>query len=91
MERIDVTPILQEKTITSLDQLVVGEEARITSIAAVGALRRRLMDMGLTKKVPLKVVKLAPLGDPIEIRIRGYELSMRKDEAVHILVEKEGV
>ncbi|KPG68538.1 ferrous iron transport protein A [Enterococcus sp. RIT-PI-f] len=91
MERIDVTPILQEKTITSLDQLVVGEEARITSIAAVGALRRRLMDMGLTKKVPLKVVKLAPLGDPIEIRIRGYELSMRKDEAAHILVEKEGV
>ena len=57
-----------------------------------GAVKRRLMDMGLTKNVLLTVRKLAPLGDPIEINLRGYELSLRKSEAEYILVTliKEG-
>ncbi|WP_430611243.1 ferrous iron transport protein A [Enterococcus sp. DIV0876] len=90
MRQIDVIPTTKSRQITSLDQLAIGEEANVANIAAIGALRRRLMDMGLTKNVPVKVVKLAPLGDPIEIRVRGYELSLRKEEAAHVLVEKGG-
>ncbi|OTN75584.1 hypothetical protein A5886_000658 [Enterococcus sp. 8G7_MSG3316] len=90
MQKIDVVLVTQHKQITSLDQLQIGEEVRVAKIAAMGALRRRLMDMGLTKNVAVKIVKLAPLGDPIEIQVRGYALSLRKEEAAHVLVEKGG-
>ncbi len=88
MEQIDVTEIQQQTVITSLDQLQVGESGKVNQIGAKGALRRRLMDMGLTKTFHLEVVKLAPLGDPMEIRLRGYELSLRKQEAALVFIEK---
>ncbi|WP_407854863.1 FeoA family protein [Enterococcus sp. 22-H-5-01] len=73
----------------SLDQLRAGERAVIVNVHGTGAVKRRLMDMGLTKGTPIKVVKLAPLGDPIELRVRGYELSLRKSESEMIVVSKE--
>ena len=88
MEQIDVSERQQQTVLTSLDQLHVGEQGKVVKIATTGALRRRLMDMGITKNVPIHIVKLAPLGDPIEIRLRGYELSLRKQEAAFVFVEK---
>ncbi|MBU5364053.1 ferrous iron transport protein A [Enterococcus devriesei] len=73
----------------SLDQLKVGEQGTVVNVHGSGAIKRRLMDMGLTKGTEIKVVKLAPLGDPMEIRIRGYELSLRKNESEMIVVAKE--
>lgn len=64
----------------TLDTLHPGDQAIIQKIQATGALKRRLMDMGLTKGTALQVKKLAPLGDPMEITIRGYELTLRKKE-----------
>ncbi|NLZ84063.1 MAG: ferrous iron transport protein A [Clostridiales bacterium] len=58
-----------------------GEEGTVVSIGQKGPIKRRIMDMGVTPGVNIKVIKVAPLGDPIEINIRGYELSLRKDEA----------
>lgn len=71
----------------NLSNLRPGERARITALEAVGAMRRRLMDMGLLAGCEVLVEKVAPLGDPIEIRIRSYHLSLRKAEAEDIAVE----
>ncbi|MEI5993346.1 FeoA family protein [Candidatus Enterococcus mansonii] len=81
---------INEENWLSLDQLTVGEKARVVGIHGQGAVKRRLMDMGLTKGVDLFVRKMAPLGDPIEINLRGYELTLRKNEAELVLVQKEG-
>ncbi len=70
----------------TLRDLKPGQAATVVSIGEKGPLKRRIMDMGITRGVDLKVVKVAPLGDPIEINIRGYELSLRKDEAAQIEV-----
>lgn len=70
-----------------LSELNVGESCVVTKVCATGKLRRRLFDMGITPGVSISVKKLAPLGDPIEITIRGYELSLRKDEANSVEVE----
>jgi len=67
-----------------LNELKPGETAKIVRLAGVGAVKRRIMDMGLTKGTDVKVTKVAPLGDPIELTVRGYELSIRKDEAATI-------
>ncbi len=73
-----------------LDTLKVGERATIVGIHGQGAVKRRLMDMGLTKGTVIFIRKVAPLADPIEINVRGYELTLRKSEAeLTILVEKE--
>ena len=64
-----------------------GESAKIVEINAQGALKRRLMDMGLTRGSLVTFRKVAPLGDPIELTIRGYELSIRKNEAEYVVVE----
>ncbi|MFV0560110.1 MAG: ferrous iron transport protein A [Enterococcus sp.] len=77
------------ETWTSLDQLAIDDSAHVVSIHGQGAVKRRLMDMGITKNVQLKVKNVAPLGDPIEIVLRGYALSLRKSEASMILVQKE--
>ncbi|NQI71361.1 ferrous iron transport protein A [Streptococcus suis] len=69
-----------------LDQLPIGSPAKVLDICATGALRRRLMDMGLTKNTQLFLKKVAPLGDPIEITLRGYELTLRKSEAQMVQV-----
>lgn len=72
----------------TLNELHPGDQAGVTKIAATGALKRRIMDMGLTKGCQLLVRKLAPLGDPMEINLRGYELTLRKQECEAIQVEK---
>ncbi|MEY8308238.1 ferrous iron transport protein A [Erysipelotrichaceae bacterium 51-3] len=72
----------------TLNELHPGDKARVIKIAATGALKRRIMDMGLTKGCQLLVRKLAPLGDPMEINLRGYELTLRKQECEAIQVEK---
>ena len=59
----------------------------MVSIGESGQLKRRIMDMGITPGVEVKVIKVAPLGDPVEINVRGYELSLRKEEAARIEVE----
>ncbi|WP_407313166.1 ferrous iron transport protein A [Desulfosporosinus sp. SB140] len=70
----------------TLKEVKPGETVSVTAFKGVGALRRRLMDMGITKGTKIYVRKVAPLGDPIEITVRGYELSLRKDEAENIEV-----
>ena len=68
----------------TLDELGIGKTATIIKVAGTGALRRRLLDMGLTPKTEVMVRKMAPLGDPMEICLRGYELTIRKDDAKNI-------
>ena len=71
-----------------LNDIRVGETAVVIKILGEGALRRRLLDMGITKGVKVLVRKLAPLGDPMQIHVRGYELSLRQSEAERIVVEE---
>lgn len=71
----------------TLKEVAVGSTAKVKEITGAGPLRRRIMDMGITKGVDVYVRKVAPLGDPIELTVRGYELSIRKDEAEAIEVE----
>ena len=65
----------------TMDQLTIGQSAAIDYINAPKQLKRRLMDMGFTKGVNVNVVKMAPLGDPMEVELRGYNLCLRKAEA----------
>ena len=71
----------------TLKEVAVGSTAKVKKITGAGPLRRRIMDMGITKGVEVYVRKVAPLGDPVELTVRGYELSIRKDEAEAIEVE----
>lgn len=71
---------------TTLKDVKVGESCKVAALTGTGALKRRIMDMGLTKGTPVYVVKVAPLGDPIQLTVRGYELSVRKEEAASIEV-----
>lgn len=71
----------------TLKEMKPGESGRVVSIGEKGQMRRRIMDMGVTPGAEIKVVKAAPLGDPIEVTVRGYELSLRKEEAKQIIVE----
>lgn len=71
----------------TLSDLKVGETAVVLKITGEGALRRRIMDMGVTKGTHITVRKVAPLGDPIEVTVRDYELSIRKQDAKMIEVE----
>ena len=75
---------------TTLDLLPLGREAVITAVGGEGTLRCRLLDMGLIPKTSVQVEKVAPLGDPIELRVRGYSLSLRKEDARNIQVEVTG-
>ena len=68
----------------TLDQLKVGQSAKVTKVGGEGELRLRLLDMGLIPRTMIKIQKCAPMGDPIEIRLRGYELTLRKDDASKI-------
>ncbi len=89
LKNIFVEEVKEKGAWVPLDQLNASEQATVVSVHGEGAVRRRLMDMGLTKNGKIYVRKLAPLGDPIEITLRGYELTLRKKEASLILVEKE--
>ena len=71
----------------TLNQVKVGETVKVTKIAGEGPIKRRIMDMGITKGVEVYIRKVAPLGDPLEITVRGYELSIRKADAELIEVE----
>lgn len=75
--------------VKTLDLFGVGESGTIKKVNGEGKIRRRLFDMGLTPGANVYLRKKAPLGDPIEITLRGYELSLRKNEAVNVEVEVE--
>ena len=73
----------------TLDKLKIGDSGIITVVGGKGALRRRLLDMGLTPKTEVFVRKVAPLGDPIELCLRGYELTLRLEDAKNIEIIKK--
>lgn len=70
----------------TLRDLKPGQQGNVASIGTTGSLKRRILDMGITPGVEVKVIKVAPLGDPIEVNVRGYELSLRKEEAQNIVM-----
>lgn len=72
---------------TNLREVKIGETCKVVKLHGEGAVKRRIMDMGITKGVEVYVRKAAPLGDPIEVTVRGYELSLRKADAGMIEVE----
>ena len=73
--------------IKSLEEFVPGEKGVITAVAGEGRIRRRLFDMGVTPGAAVTLRKFAPLGDPVEVNLRGYELSLRKAEAACVVME----
>ncbi len=72
----------------TLRDVEIGKTCKVAKLVGEGAVRRRIMDMGITKGTEVYVRKVAPLGDPIEITVRGYELSIRKSDAEMIQIEK---
>ena len=74
----------------TLDELKVGQSAAITAVGGEGALRNRLIDMGLIPRTEVTLQKIAPMGDPIQIRVRGYELTLRIEDAKKIEVREVG-
>jgi ferrous iron transport protein A len=71
----------------TLGEIKVGQTVRVVKVHGEGAIRRRIMDMGITRGVEIYVRKMAPLGDPMEVFVRGYELSLRKADASMVEVE----
>ena len=71
----------------TLRQVKVGETVKVVKLHGEGAVKRRIMDMGLTKGIEVHIRKVAPLGDPVEVTVRGYELSLRKADAEMIEIE----
>ena len=71
----------------TLRQVKIGDRVKVVKLHGEGAVKRRIMDMGITKGVDVYMRKVAPLGDPVEVTVRGYELSVRKADAEMILVE----
>lgn len=76
---------------TTLNKLVPGDKGVVKKVSGTGAVRRRLFDMGLTPGAAFDVRKMAPLGDPMELTLRGYELSVRKEDAQLVTVERSQV
>lgn len=75
-----------DPAVVSLDALEAGRTARVTAVSGSGALARRLMEMGVVPGAPVRVIKAAPLGDPLEIRVRNYHLALRRSEAQTVSV-----
>ena len=73
----------------TLDELKINQKGTIVAVKGQGVTRRRLFDMGVTPGALVTLIKLAPLGDPLEINIRNYELTLRKDEAKNVILEVE--
>ena len=71
----------------TLNDIKIGKPARVVKLHGEGALKRRIMDMGITKGVEIVIRKVAPLGDPMEISVRGYELSLRRADSAMIEIE----
>ena len=74
-------------TDTTLADIKPGQKAKVVRVSGAAAGNRRIQEMGLTRSATIKVVRVAPLGDPVEITVRGYNLSLRKSEADHVEVE----
>ena len=81
------TYIEEETEMKTLKEAKIGETVKVVKLHGEGAIKRRIMDMGITKGVEIYVRKVAPLGDPVEVTVRGYELSLRKADAEMICVE----
>jgi len=77
----------RRKIMKTLRDVRIGETVKVVKLHGEGAVKRRIMDMGLTKGVEVYVRKVAPLGDPVEVTVRGYELSIRKADAEMVEVE----
>ena len=75
----------------TLNELKIGQSGVVTAVNGQGALRRRLLDMGITPRTRITLRKAAPLGDPIEIRLRGYELTLRQEDAANITLREAAV
>lgn len=75
------------KDVATLDQLRPGQKGAILRVGSVGAVRRRMTEMGMVRGTPVEVVKFAPLGDPIEVKVKGYRLALRRVEAATITIE----
>lgn len=71
----------------TLREAEIGQAYKVKKITGAGPVKRRIMDMGLTKNTGFKVIKVAPLGDPVQVQVRGYQLSLRKDDAEMIEIE----
>jgi len=74
-------------SVKTLNQLKPGERATIVKVGGQGPVRRRILDMGVVKGAEIEVVRVAPLGDPVEVLIKGYHLSLRKSEAQQVQIE----
>ena len=81
LDKIDLAPAEEDQKKIPLSELPVGHSAIVTDIFSANETKRRLMDMGITKRTRVLLRKVAPLGDPLEISLRGYELTLRKSEA----------
>lgn len=86
LDKIDLAPAEENQEKIPLSELAVGRSAIVTDIFSANETKRRLMDMGITKRTRVLLRKVAPLGDPLEISLRGYELTLRKSEAQMISV-----
>ena len=86
LDKIDLAPAEEDQKKIPLSELPVGHSAIVTDIFSSNETKRRLMDMGITKRTRVLLRKVAPLGDPLEISLRGYELTLRKSEAQMISV-----
>lgn len=86
LDKIDLAPAEEDRKKIPLSELPVGHSAIVTDIFSANETKRRLMDMGITKRTRVLLRKVAPLGDPLEISLRGYELTLRKSEAQMISV-----
>ncbi len=84
---MSMTMAKEGENMKTLKEIHCGKTVKVVKLSGEGAVKRRIMDMGITKGVEVFVRKVAPLGDPIEVMVRGYELSLRKADAEMILVE----
>ena len=93
LDKIDLAPAEEDQKKIPLSELPVGHSAIVTDIFSANETKRRLMDMGITKRTRVLLRKVAPLGDPLEISLRGYELTLRKSEAqmISVVMLDEGV
>ena len=85
--KIDIKKKKEQNGMKTLREVAVGQTVKVTKLVGEGPVKRRIMDMGITKGVEIYVRKVAPLGDPVEVTVRGYELSLRKADAEMIVVE----
>ena len=92
LDKIDLAPAEEDQKKIPLSELPVGHSAIVTDIFSANETKRRLMDMGITKRTRVLLRKVAPLGDPLEISLRGYELTLRKSEAqmISVVMLEEG-